>query len=232
MRNGLGKIQNVLILGSSSEIGNAIIEKLSLSSDSKVIRLGVSESADIKFDLTKALDFNFIENLFNGADVDLVLIASGVLGLAPDVEENEEVIRMVQVNFLGTVAFLHAISRKMIKQGHGQILVVTSVAGIRPRKANYIYGSTKAGLEFYSRGLAADLTESGVSLKIVKPGFVFTRMTNSLTPAPFSRTPEALAGIVMKNLNKQRMVIYVPGILRYVFFLLRMLPNSIFLRIK
>lgn len=232
MKNGLGKIQNVLILGSSSEIGNSIVEKLSLSSDSEVIRLGVSESADIKLDLAKSLDFSFIESLFNGADIDLVLIASGVLGQAPEVEENDEVIRMIQINFLGTVAFLNAISRKMKKQGHGQILVVTSVAGVRPRKANYIYGSTKAGLEFYSLGLASELSEFGVTLKIVKPGFVFTRMTSNLNAAPFSRTPEALAGIVVKNLNKKETVIYVPGILRYAFLLLRVLPDSIFSRIK
>jgi decaprenylphospho-beta-D-erythro-pentofuranosid-2-ulose 2-reductase len=139
---------------------------------------------------------------------------------------------MIQINFLGTVAFLNAISQKMKKQGHGQILVVTSVAGVRPRKANYIYGSTKAGLEFYSLGLASELSEFGVTLKIVKPGFVFTRMTSNLDAAPFSITPEALAGVVVKNLNKKRTIIYVPGILRYVFCLLRMLPNSIFSRIK
>jgi short-subunit dehydrogenase len=119
----------------------------------------------------------------------------------------------------------------MRHQGHGRFVVFSSVAGQRARRANFIYGSSKAGLDAFAQGLADALEGTGVGVTIVRPGFVVGRMTEGMSPAPFATTPEAVAGAVVRAIESGQPVVYVPPVLQWVFAVMRHLPRAIWRRI-
>jgi short-subunit dehydrogenase len=114
--------------------------------------------------------------------------------------------------------------------GSGNIVVFSSVAGVRVRRANYVYGSAKAGLDGFCSGLADALHGSGVHLLLVRPGFVIGRMTEGMSPAPFSSTPDQVATATARALTKGRRTVWVPWILQPVFMGLRLLPQFVWRR--
>jgi short-subunit dehydrogenase len=114
--------------------------------------------------------------------------------------------------------------------GSGRIVVFSSVAGARVRRANYVYGSAKAGLEGFCSGLADALHGSGVHLLLVRPGFVIGRMTEGMSPAPFSSTPSQVATATLRALSKGRRAVWVPKVLGPVFVMMRLLPQFIWRR--
>ena len=120
---------------------------------------------------------------------------------------------------------------RLRRTGRGRIVVLSSVAGARVRRANFVYGSDKAGLDAFSIGLSEALRGSGVSLHVVRPGFVHTKMTEGLPPAPFSVPPERVADDVLRGLRRGDTVIWSPGILRWVFGIFRLLPQSVWRRL-
>jgi short-subunit dehydrogenase len=105
------------------------------------------------------------------------------------------------------------------------------VAGVRVRRANYVYGSAKAGLDGFASGLADALHGSGVRLVLVRPGFVIGRMTAGMSPAPFSSTPAQVADAVVAALASGRDEVWVPALLRPVFFGMRLLPRAVWRRL-
>ena len=109
-------------------------------------------------------------------------------------------------------------------------MAFSSVAGVRVRRANYVYGSAKAGLDGFCSGLADALHGSGVHLLVVRPGFVIGRMTQGMTPAPFSSTPGQVATATAGALAKRRRTVWVPWALRPVFIGMRMLPQFVWRR--
>jgi len=112
----------------------------------------------------------------------------------------------------------------------GQIVVFSSVAGARVRRANYVYGSAKAGLDGFACGLADALHGSGVHLLLVRPGYVIGRMTAGMTPAPFASTPGQVADAVVAGLRRHTVVVWVPRVLQPVFALMRVLPRGVWRR--
>jgi len=110
------------------------------------------------------------------------------------------------------------------------IVAFSSVAGVRVRRANYVYGSAKAGLDGFCSGLADALHGSGVHLLVVRPGFVIGRMTEGMTPAPFSSTPGQVATATAGALAKRRRTVWVPWALRPMFAGLRLLPQFVWRR--
>jgi len=110
----------------------------------------------------------------------------------------------------------------------GKILVCSSVASIRPRLRNFSYGASKSALDFYAIGLQSKLSKSKVKISILRPGYVFTKMTKNFKPAPFSITLEVLARISIDGLFKNKKVIYVPWKLKFIMNLLRIVPRFIF----
>jgi short-subunit dehydrogenase len=110
------------------------------------------------------------------------------------------------------------------------MVVLSSVAGVRPRRANFIYGSSKSGLDAFAQGLADSLVGTGVGVTIVRPGFVVGRMTEGMTPAPFSTTPDAVANAVVAAIESGASVVYVPPVLRWVFGVMRHLPREVWRR--
>ena len=125
-----------------------------------------------------------------------------------------------------------AISARLRAQGHGTIVALSSVAGERVRKSNFVYGSSKAGVDAFYQGLGDALRGRGVHVMIVRPGFVTTKMTEGLEPAPLSTTPDAVAQAIAQGLERGRDTVWVPPTLRYVMSGLRHLPRSVFRRLK
>ena len=116
----------------------------------------------------------------------------------------------------------------MNENGGGKILVCSSVSSIRPRLRNFSYGASKSALDFYAIGLQNRLSKSNLTISILRPGYVFTKMTKNFKPAPFSITSESLARISIDGLLKNKKVIYVPWKLKIIMNLLRIVPRFIF----
>jgi decaprenylphospho-beta-D-erythro-pentofuranosid-2-ulose 2-reductase len=163
---------------------------------------------------------------------DLVILAVGLLGAQSGLDaQREEALDVMRVNFLGSGSLLLAALEGLRSQGSGTLVVLSSVAAERPRAANAVYGAAKAGLDALAQGLADSLAGSGVRVLVVRPGFVKTRMTMSLKPAPFATTPEAVAQATVAALSGSADTIWVPGVLRFIFGVLRHLPRALYRRL-
>ncbi len=121
--------------------------------------------------------------------------------------------------------------RRLRDQGHGTVIVLSTVAVERPRASNAIYGAAKAGLDALAQGLADATAGSGVRVLVVRPGFVQTKMTAGLEPAPMATTAEAVAEATVRALQGRAHTVWVPTRLRWIFALLRHMPRGVFRRL-
>jgi short-subunit dehydrogenase len=138
---------------------------------------------------------------------------------------------VVHTDYVAQVNLLTVLATRMRDAGHGRLVVFSSVAGVRVRRANYVYGSAKAGLDGFASGLADALHGSGVSLLIVRPGFVIGRMTEGMDPAPLSSTPAQVADATVRALAAGRRSVWVPWALRPLFAGMKLLPQSVWRRL-
>ena len=252
MNDAFNHPRSVVVLGGSSEIAGVLVDRLVANRCRTVVLAGRDPDAlvhaakraetsgaevvnTVVFD---ALDIEHVEAAIAacfdaiGDTVDLVLVTLGLLGnAAEDVREANRIAENIAVNFTWPAAALGSIAQRIRTQGYGRIVVFSSVAGIRIRSANFIYGSAKSGLDGFSLGLAETLRGSGVQLQVVRPGFVHTKMTAGLRPGPFAVGSEMVADAVMRGLERDQPIIWVPSILRWVFLLLRHLPEQIWRRL-
>ena len=237
MIDAVGRPQSVLVLGGSSEIAQAIVAKLVPARCRTVVLAGregprLSEAVDrakaagaevaeaVPFDAADvAHHLTFADQVFDRfGDLDLVIVAAGVLGEQRlDEQDPAAAASVLNTNFSGLAAAMLAVAGRLRRQGHGRLIVLSSVAGERARKANFIYGSSKAGLDAFSQGLGDSLVGSGVGVMIVRPGFVTGRMTEGMVPAPFPTTPDAVAELVVGGIESGAGVVYAPPVLRWVF---------------
>ena len=159
------------------------------------------------------------------------VLAFGILGDQGLAEKDRaHAAAIVHTDFVAQVSLLTVLAATMRAAGSGSIVVFSSVAGVRVRRANYVYGSAKAGLDGFCSGLADALHSSGVRLLVVRPGFVVGRMTQGMTPAPFSSTPAQVASATARALAKGRRTVWVPPVLRPVFAVMRLVPQFIWRR--
>lgn len=227
MRTGVGGFQTVLVLGGSSEIAAALLERL--QPDTTI--LAGRTPPQVPFDaLDRASHPAFVDDVFSRhGDIDLVVVAVGVLGEQErDEVDAESAVNVIETNFVGVVSVLVPIAERLRRQGHGTIVVLSSVAAERPRRANFVYGSSKAGLDAFAQGLGDALAGSGVHVLVVRPGFVHTKMTAGRTAAPFAVTPDAVADAIVDGLRSGAHTIWVPAALRGVMAVLRHLPRPLF----
>lgn len=246
-----GSGRRVLLLGGSSEIGLAIVRRLAADGPVVPILLGRhrdrlhAAAAELRsagigpaeIEVVDADDLDAhgpaLDTVFaRPGGIDLVVLAVGVLGaqdgLAADLAESLEVLR---VNVVGAGSLLLHALRRLQAQGRGTLVVLSSVAAERPRASNAIYGAAKAALDALGQGLADATAGSGVRVLTIRPGFVTTRMTAGLKPAPFSTTAEAVAEATVGALDSRAHTVWVPGLLRWLFAVLRHLPRPIFRRL-
>ncbi len=251
MIDALGNPQSALVLGGGSDIALATLEQMAARRLRRVVLAGRSEGAlaaaasrveaagcdqvtTVHFDAVDAAGHDAaISDLFAQHDgFDLVLVAFGVLGDQGQAEvDGDEALRIVQTNFTGAATSMLAASRALVAQGHGTIVLLSSVAGERARRSNFVYGSSKAGADALAQGLGDALHGSGVHVMIVRPGFVRSKMTEGMAAAPMSAEPDEVAAAIVRGLEKRTEVVYVPSKLRYVFTVLRHLPRPVFRRL-
>ena len=165
---------------------------------------------------------------------DGVICVFGYLGNQQEAEKDfKEARKIIETNFLGCVSILNIIANYYEEQKKGYIIGISSVAGDRGRPANYMYGSAKAGFTAYLSGLRARLHSSGVQVITVKPGFVYTKMTEGMDlPALLTAQPEEIARDVFKAYQKDRNVIYTKWFWRWILLIVRHIPEIIFKRMK
>jgi decaprenylphospho-beta-D-erythro-pentofuranosid-2-ulose 2-reductase len=173
-----------------------------------------------------------VAKAFAGGDIDVVLVAFGVLGdqAAFDAHPAEGV-AVARTNYVGTVSVGLEVAERLRRQGHGTLVVLSSVAGERVRRTNFLYGSTKAGVDGFAQGLGDALVPFGARVLVVRPGFVTTKMTAGMDPAPMATTADAVALAVVGALASGKEVLWVPATLRPVFAVLRHLPRWLWRRL-
>jgi len=251
MRDAVGAVQSVLVLGGGSEIAQAIVDRL-VAGRCRTVVLGVREPGAVTtaasrwsasgatveavaFDaLDPASHQSFVDAAFERhGDLDMVILAFGVLGDQATFDADPVAAAdAARANYVGAVSASLAVAAHIRRQGHGTLLVLSSVAGMRARADNYVYGSTKAGLDAFSQGLGDALVGSGGRVVVVRPGFVRGRMTEGMAPAPFATTPDKVAEAVVAGLAKGREVIWAPAILAPVFTIMRNLPRGVWRRVS
>jgi decaprenylphospho-beta-D-erythro-pentofuranosid-2-ulose 2-reductase len=174
-----------------------------------------------------------VDAAFAAGDVDLVLTAFGVLG---DQEQSEHdpmtVVDQLTVNVTTQGVVLLESARRMRDQGHGTICVFSSIAGVRSRRANFVYGAGKAALDGLGTGAGLMLEGSGARVLVVRPGFVRGRMTAGMAPAPFSCTPEDVAQAIAGALRSGRSVVWVPRGLVWLGWAMRLAPRRVWRRVR
>lgn len=249
MKDAFGIPQSLLVLGGTSEIGLAVARRLiarrtrtvwlagrpspDLDAAAEGLRALGAEVHAVAFDaLDPAGHEEALGKVFAEGDVDLVLLAFGVLGdQANDEGDPAAAVRVAQTNYTGAVSAGLVCAGALQHQGHGSLVVLSSVAGERARRTNFIYGSSKAGLDAFAQGLGDALHGTGVQVMVVRPGFVRTKMTAGLPEAPLATTPEAVALAVEQGLRRRAETVWVPGALRHVMSVLRHVPRPLFRRL-
>lgn len=250
MKDALGMPQSLLVIGGGSDIARATVLALAREGADD-IRLAARRPDELEplagelrargvavellpFD-ADAVDSHplFVEAAFAGPnDVDLVLVAFGVLGEQAKAErDHAAAVSVLHTNFVGAASVMTLVARRLVDQGHGTIAVLSSVAGERVRRSNYVYGASKAGLDGFSQGLGLGLEGTGVDVMVVRPGFVRTKMTAGLDSPPFSTTPERVAEAVLDGLRRGAHTVWAPPALRFVMSTVRHLPRAIFRRL-
>jgi NAD(P)-dependent dehydrogenase (short-subunit alcohol dehydrogenase family) len=241
----------VLVLGGRSEIGLAVARRMAESGARTVVlaarRTGDLEAEEALLRSSGASDVDRVE--FDADDLsshgpllddvvsrhgplELVVVAFGVLGDQAKAERDpSHAVSVVHTDYVAHVSILTLIAQRFRAHGSGRVVVFSSVAGVRVRRANYVYGSAKAGLDGFASGLADALHGTGAQLLLVRPGFVVGRMTEGMDPAPFSSTPRQVADAVVGALRQGRGEVWVPRVLRPVFAGMRLLPRSAWRRL-
>ena len=251
MNDAFGRPQAVVVLGGTSDIAHEILGLLAtdrcrsavlagrnrgrLEQAAEKLRSTVSHVETVLFDAAETDDVaKTVVRCFEAAGeaVDLVIVAVGELGHQEEDETDpDRIARMVTVNFTWPAAALSTAAAALERQGHGRIIVLSTVAGSRVRRSNYLYGSAKAGLDGFALGLSEQLRGTGVTVHIVRPGFVRTKMTAGRPAAPFAVEPDRVAADIVRGVERGHVVIWSPGVLRWVFSVLRLLPQAVWRRL-
>ena len=251
--------RTALVLGGSSDIALAIIDALVGRGLERVV-LAVRDPAAVESRIESlarrvevatvqwdTLDIAAHRRLVERAsevlgDIDLVICAVGMLGHHAGLSMGPEAVdEMARTNFAGPAAALSAVAEHLVAQraaapsasAPATVLVLSSVAAARPRRSNYVYGSTKAGLDAFARGMGDALVGTGVRVLVVRPGFVRSRMTVGLDPAPFATDPPTVAAAVVRALGRRSAnpVVWVPAKLSPLFAVFRNAPTAVWRRI-
>lgn len=246
MIDALGSPSSLLLVGGTSDIAVATARRYLAERPLRVVvaardtprRQSVADELTAAGASVEVVDFDaedpksparMVAEAAAGGDLDVAVVAFGQLGDPDELRtDSGAVARLGQVNYVAPVVVGTELAARMRQQGHGVVVALSSVAGERPRASNFVYGSTKAGLDAFYSGLADSLVGSGVSVLVVRPGFVHSKMTEGLSAAPLATTPEAVAEAIVDGVRSGRHTVWVPGAMRFVMSGLRHLPRAVF----
>ena len=176
-----------------------------------------------------------IDAAFAGGDIDVAIVAFGLLGNAEELwQDQRKAVQIAQINYTAAVSVGVLLGEKLRAQGFGQIIAMSSAAGERVRRSNFVYGSTKAGLDGFYLGLGEALRPSGVRVLVIRPGQVRTTTTiehwkaTGAKEAPFTVDKEAVAELAVTSAAKGKELVWAPGTFRYLMMVLRHIPRPIF----
>ncbi|MBX7448579.1 decaprenylphospho-beta-D-erythro-pentofuranosid-2-ulose 2-reductase [Mycolicibacterium sp. 3033] len=247
-----GNPQTILLLGGTSEIGLAICARYLRNAAARVILAcmpgdplrdaAAAQMRDAGAKAVEVVDFDavdtdshpaVIEKAWGGADarrdIDVAIVAFGLLGDAEELWQNQrKAVQIADINYTAAVSVGVLVGDKMRAQGSGQIIAMSSAAGERVRRSNFVYGSTKAGLDGFYLGLGEALREYGVRVLVIRPGQVRTRMSAHVKEAPLTVDKEYVAELAVTASAKGKDLVWAPGAFRYVMMVLRHIPRPIF----
>ena len=229
----------ILLLGATSDIGGEIAQRICQGRDvvcavrdvgvgvgveKQLLNAGASSVRTVAFEAT---DLESHRALVESVDnLTTAIVAFGILGDQVLAERDEgEAVRIASVDYLAQVSMLTVLADVMQR---GEIFAFSSIAGWRARRANYVYGSTKAGLDAFCQGMADRLHGSDLHLITARPGFVIGTMTNGMKPAIMSVTPDVVAEAVVSAASRGRsQTVWIPGRLALLAFIMRLVPRPI-----
>lgn len=248
MLNAVGQLQNILLLGGTSEIGLAIVEEflkrgpahvtLAARKDSPRIdaakaaveAAGASAVEVVDFDAT-AFDTHkeVIDLAFAAGDVDVAIVAFGTLGDQEELwQDQEKAVASAETNYTAPVSVGVLLAEKFKEQGHGTIVALSSVAGQRVRRSNFVYGASKAGMDGFYVNLGEALRDYGVNVLVVRPGQVRTKMSAAAGEAPLTVDKEDVAKATVEAVLNRKHSLYVHPLFEYVSLAFKFIPQSIF----
>ncbi|HCT15262.1 MAG TPA: SDR family oxidoreductase [Corynebacterium nuruki] len=237
-------MSRIALFGATSEIGGEVVTRLA-AGNAVVLAARRPEALDGLADACRAAGATDVETVFFDATdvagqaavlddiwsrgaVDTAVAAFGVLG-DQDLAERDggEVARILHTDFTAQAVLLTELSARMTARGSGRLVAFSSIAGARVRRPNYVYGSAKAGLDGFCQGMQDALRGTGVTLTVVRPGFVIGRMTTGMDPAPLSTTPDVVAEAVVTALERGRTDVWVPRALGLLATVMRLVPRPL-----
>lgn len=238
---------SLLVLGGTSEIARDAVRALSGHGLDRVVLAGRSldrlevtraalrhtgleavETAEFDADATASHEAVLREIFDTHGPFDSVLIAFGALGDPFTVDaDSHEAAELITTNFNGAVSSALTSARLLADGGGGTLSIISSIAAVRPRVGNLIYGASKAGLDAFASGLRDAMRSERVHVMIIRPGFVHTAMTEGLDAAPFATTPDKVAEDIVKGYESQSDIVWSPPILKAVAPVLQMMPGKI-----
>ena len=250
--DAVGNPQTILLLGGTSEIGLAICERYLRNAharillaampddpgrDAAVAQMKAAGARSVELIDFEATDTDSHPKMIDAAfsdgggprDVDVAIVAFGLLGDAEELWQNQrKAVQIAEINYTAAVSVGVLLGEKMRAQGFGQIIAMSSAAGERVRRSNFVYGSTKAGLDGFYLGLGEALKPSGVRVLVIRPGQVRTRMSAHIKEAPLTVDKEYVANLAVTASAKGKELVWAPGAFRYVMMVLRHIPRPIF----
>ncbi|MCA0146224.1 decaprenylphospho-beta-D-erythro-pentofuranosid-2-ulose 2-reductase [Blastococcus sp. LR1] len=246
MIDALGSVGSLLLVGGTSDIAVATARRYLQERPLRVVlaardsdrRSAVAEQLRTAGATVDVVDFDaadpasperMVAEAAAGGDIDVAVVAFGQLGEQEQLAVDPTAVSALgQVNYVAPIVVGTVLANRLRAQGHGVIVALSSVAGERARKSNFVYGSTKAGMDAFYSGLADSLVGTGVSVLVVRPGFVKSKMTEGLPDAPLATTPEAVADAIVTGVRKGKHTVWVPGAMRWVMSGLRHTPRAVF----
>lgn len=247
MLNAVGQAQNILLLGGTSDIGLAIVKEflakgparvqLAARSNSPRIAQAVDQIKAAGANQVDVIDFDAtdfashpkaIEQAFSAGDVDVAIVAFGTLGDAEELwQDQSKAVESAQINYTGGVSVGVLLGQKFKEQGHGTIVALSSVAGVKVRRSNFVYGSTKAGFDGFYVQLGEALRGSGAHVLVVRPGQVRTKMSAAVKEAPLTVDREDVAQAVYNGVTQKKDIVWVHPLFEYVMVVLQHIPRAI-----
>lgn len=250
MIDAVGNPQTILLLGGTSEIGLAICEAYLKKQPLRIVlacmpgdplTAGAVDQLKSAGATVDVLDFDatdtashpaVIDRAWAIADIDIAIVAFGLLGDAEELwQDQAKAVLAAQVNYTGAVSVGVLLGQHMKAQGFGQIVAMSTVAGEKVRRSNFVYGSTKAGLDAFYRNLGEALAGFGPKVLVVRPGQVRTKMSAHVKEAPLTLDKEEVAAQIVAAVGKGKTLIWTPPAFRFVMLALKHIPEPIFKRL-
>jgi len=240
-------METVLVLGATSDIGIAIAKKfagagygIQLAARTPAQLEALKSDIEIRYKVPcsihafDALDYGSHGSFFDGLKPDVTITIFGVMYEEDDAFNDWTLAeRMISTNYTGAVSILNIAAKHYIAQQKGAIIGISSVAGDRGRASKLIYGSSKAAFTAYLAGLRNKCFKDKVHVMTVKPGFVYTRMTENMPlPKPLTSTSDEVAAIVYAGFTKKKNTIYVKWFWRYIMLIIKNIPEFQFKKMK